>query len=206
MTDRIEADELLTRHGQTYAAQAGITLRDKPAPLFQLLVLTQLSATRISADVAATTAAELFAAGWRTPERLLGSTRRQRIEALGRGGYRRYDESTADRLVELATVVSDDLHGDVRRLVAEDERSVPLLRARLEELPRIGPTGSAIFCREVQEVWPWMRPFFDERAVGAARDLGYPTQPSGLAGLVPSERLTDFSAALVRWSLEHRTG
>ena len=33
---------LLAEHGTTFAEQAGITLRDKPAPLFQLLVLATL--------------------------------------------------------------------------------------------------------------------------------------------------------------------
>jgi hypothetical protein len=45
--------DLLSEHGTTYAEDAGITLRDKPAPLYQLLVLTTLASTRISAAIAA---------------------------------------------------------------------------------------------------------------------------------------------------------
>lgn len=202
MAYRVQPDELLERWGRTYAEEARITLRDKPAPLFQLLVLTQLSATRIGADVAAATAGELFAAGWRTPDRLLESTWQQRVNALGRGGYRRYDESTATRLAELATAVRDDLRGDLRRLGDEADGSVPALRSRLEVLPRIGPTGSGIFCREVQAVWTWVRPFFDDRALRAARRLGYPSAPADLAALVPEDRLAELSSALIRWSLD----
>ncbi|WP_262500262.1 hypothetical protein [Phycicoccus endophyticus] len=116
---RAPADEvraLLEEHGRTLAREAGITLRDKPAPLFQLLVLTLLASTRISAGVAVATARELWAAGWRTPTRLLGSTWQERVDALGRGGYRRYDESTATRLEELCHRLEQDHGGDLRRL------------------------------------------------------------------------------------------
>ena len=42
-------EELLAEHGRTYADQAGITLRDKPSPLYCLLVLATLSSAPISA-------------------------------------------------------------------------------------------------------------------------------------------------------------
>lgn len=48
-------------------------------------------------------AKELFAAGWRTPEKLRDATWQARVEALVRGGYRRYDESTSTQLEKLAT-------------------------------------------------------------------------------------------------------
>jgi len=59
--------KLVSEYGTTFAHQAGITPADKPAPLFQLLVLTTLLSARIKADIAVDTAKELFAAGWRTP-------------------------------------------------------------------------------------------------------------------------------------------
>src|SRR5688572_11530676 len=64
---------VLDRHGTTYAAAAGIRLRDQPAPLFQLLVLAQLLSARIGADVAVATAGELIANGWTTPQRMLSA-------------------------------------------------------------------------------------------------------------------------------------
>ena len=64
MTDHAAiVEDLLERHGQTYAEAAGITLRDEPSPLYQLLVLTMLSSTRIDAEIAVAAARELFAAG-----------------------------------------------------------------------------------------------------------------------------------------------
>jgi hypothetical protein len=112
-------DELLDRYGRTYAAEAGITLRDKPAPLYQLLVLTTLLSVRIKADIAVAAARELFTAGWRTPAKMRGSTWQQRVDALGRAHHVRYDESTATSLGDGAQLLLDDWHGDLRRLHAD---------------------------------------------------------------------------------------
>ena len=43
---------LLKVAGTTYAEEAGITLRDKPMPLFQLLVLCMLASKPIGAAIA----------------------------------------------------------------------------------------------------------------------------------------------------------
>lgn len=43
---------LLDVAGRTYAAQAHITMSDKPMPLFQLLVLCMLASKPIDADIA----------------------------------------------------------------------------------------------------------------------------------------------------------
>ena len=61
---------LIERAGRTYADEAGITLKNTPAPLFQLLVLSLLLSARISADIAVAAARELFAAGYRTPAKM----------------------------------------------------------------------------------------------------------------------------------------
>ncbi|SEC23618.1 hypothetical protein SAMN04489844_1928 [Nocardioides exalbidus] len=190
--------DLLAEHGRTYADEAGITLRDKPAPLYQLLVLTLLSSARISADIAVASAAELFHAGWRTPERMRAATWQQRVDALGRGGYRRYDESTSTQLEKNADFLLTRHHGDLRRIRPGRDGSVDDLVAALTDFPRIGPTGAGIFCREVQVVWPEVGPYFDDRALGSARELGLPADPERLASLAPRGRVADLAAALVR--------
>jgi hypothetical protein len=193
-----QVKELLDRHGTTYAEAAGITLRDKPSPLYQLLVLSMLSATRISADTAVSAARELFSAGWRTPERMLASTWQQRVDALGRGGYRRYDESTATQLEKGARHLLETYDGDLRRIRPADHSGVDDLIEALTGFPRIGPAGARIFCREVQDVWPEVAPFFDDRALRSAGRLGLPTDSEELAALVPRARLPELAAALVR--------
>jgi len=198
MTQRERVMALLAEHGRTYAAEAGITLRDKPSPLFQLLALSLLASTRISASVAVAAARELWAARWRTPQRMRAGTWQERVDALGRGGYRRYDESTATRLDELAARLVDVHHGDLRRLRPADHEDVGRLRDGLTAFTGIGPVGADIFCREVQDVWPEVAPWFDDRALAGAEAAGLPTDPHRLADLAPSGRVADLAAALVR--------
>lgn len=198
MSRQSVVDELLREHGTTYAEAAGIELADKPSPLFELLVLTMLSSTRISADIAVKAARELFRAGWRTPQKMLDSTWRQRVEALGRGSYRRYDESTATKLEELSRMVLDEYGGDLRRIRPQGENATDDLARVIASFPRIGPTGARIFCREVQDVWPEVRPFFDDRALTAADRLGLPTEPRQLADLAEDGRVAVLAAALTR--------
>ncbi|WP_438485098.1 endonuclease [Streptomyces sp. S186] len=193
--------ELLSDHGRTFAEEAGITLRDKPAPLYQLLVLTVLCSIRIKAEIATDAARELFAAGWRTPRAMADSTWQDRVDALGRAHYVRYDESTATALAKGADLVLDRWHGDLRRMWEEAGGDRAKLQQLLREVPRIGPVGADIFCREAQAVWPPLRPFFDERTCGTAKELGLPHTPRGLGDLVRPEDHARLAAALTRVGL-----
>ena len=184
--------ELLAEHGTTYAQDAGVTLRDEPSPLYQLLVLTTLASTRISADIAVAAARELFAAGWRTPQRMRASTWQQRVDALGRGHYKRYDESTAAKLDESAAYLLEEHGGDLRRLKQADD-----LAGAVAQFPRIGPVGAGIFVREVQDLWG-LDPFFDDRTLAAARDLNLPSEPARLAELAPRDEVSRLAAALTK--------
>jgi hypothetical protein len=51
---------LLDVAGTTYAAEAGIRLKNQPMPLFQLLALCMLASKPIGADVATKAAREVF--------------------------------------------------------------------------------------------------------------------------------------------------
>ncbi|AUG80489.1 endonuclease [Kitasatospora sp. MMS16-BH015] len=201
MTVETVTARLLAEHGRTYAEQAGITLRDKPAPLYRLLVLTVLCSVPIDADLATAAARELFRAGYRTPRAMARSGWQARVDALGRAHYVRYDEGTATALGEGAELVLDRWHGDLRRLREAAGESSARLGELLQEVPRIGPVGAAIFCREAQAVWPQLRPYFDDRACAAAERLGLPHTPRGLGRLVPPEDHARLAAALVRVSL-----
>ncbi|MBB5914113.1 endonuclease III [Nocardia transvalensis] len=193
---------LLDRAGTSYATEAGITLADKPAPLFQLLVLAQLLSARISADIAITAARELNTSGYRTPQRVADAGWQELVDALGRGHYKRYDESTATRLGENSSLLLDKYHGDLRRLAAEADRDPTRLADLLQQFKGIGPVGADIFLREVQDVWTWVRPHFDERARKGAEHLHLPTDPEALERLGPRGHDAEFAAALVRISLD----
>ena len=201
MDDTTRVRGLLRVAGTTYAAQAGIRLADTPMPLFQLLVLSMLAAKPIDADIAMRAARELSAAGLRTPRAVLASDRQTMIDAFGRAGYARYDESSADRLTAIATMVGADYAGDLRRLAEGARGDVDDARRRLKRFKGIGDTGASIFLREVQDVWPWVRTFFDDRARAAARRLGLPDRPAKLGALAPRSNAR-LAAALVRVSLD----
>jgi hypothetical protein len=199
MTDDVAA-AVLARYGTTFAEEAGIRLADEPAPLFQLLVLAQLLSARIGAGVAVATAGQLWAAGWTTPVRLRDAGRGSVVAALGRGGYRRYDERTATQLREMAALVLTRYGGDLRGLATAAGEDAGAAADLVREVKGIGPTGAAVFLREVQAVWPWVRPYLDDRAREGARRVGLPDEGDGLAGLVAGDDLARFAAALVRIS------
>ena len=191
-SNRATARALIDRHGTTFAAEAGITLRDKPSPLWRLLVLTLLLSARIDAAIAVRSARELSKAGWRTPERMLDSTWQQRVDALGRGGYRRYDEKTSTQLEQLATTATQRWRGDLRGLHDEAGDDTAHVAKLLQEFTGIGPTGASIFLREVQAVWPDLAPYVDAVAADGASRLGLPRDATALA------RLSDDRTDLVR--------
>lgn len=193
---------LLDEAGTTYAAQAGITLKDTPAPLYRLLVLSVLLSTRIRADIAVDAARELVRSGMGTPERMRDATWQERVDALGRAHYTRYDESTATALGDGARLVLDRWRGDLRRLRDEAVGDPHAGRALLTEVPRLGPTGADIFCREAQAVWPELRPALDGKARQGAERLDLPTDPDELAELVPDGDLARLAAALTRVALD----
>jgi endonuclease III len=194
--------DLLRRHGQTYAEEAGIRLADRPAPLYQLLVLATLLSARIRASVAVAAARQLFAAGYRSPQAMDAASWQERVDALGRGHYRRYDERTARMLGDSARLCLDRWKGDLRRLHGQAPGDVARLRGLLVEFPGIGPTGADIFLREAQLVWPDVRPYLDRKVAAGARRLRLPGQPGPLAALVDRKDLPRLAAALVRISLD----
>jgi endonuclease III len=125
--------------------QQGRTFADKPGPLYQLLVLATLLSARITGSVAVAAAWELFAAGDRTPRTMLDANWRDKVDALGRGHYRRYGERTATMLGDGARLCLDCWRGDLRHLHGEAAGDVDELRSLLTEFPGIGPTGADIF-------------------------------------------------------------
>ncbi len=189
---------LLADAGPTFAEEAGITLKDQPAPLFRLLVLANLLGARISSEIALAAARELYDAGGGTARGMARLTWQERVDALGRGHYVRYDEGTSTRLGDMAEMVTDQYDGDLRRLPQKADRDPAKARELLREFPGIGPVGAEIFCREAQAVWPWLRPSFDEPVLKGAGRLGLPTDPDALAELVGERDFARLAAALVR--------
>ncbi|MEU2760901.1 MULTISPECIES: endonuclease [unclassified Streptomyces] len=198
-------DVLLEECGRTYAAEAGIRLGNTPQPLYQLLVLSDLLSARIRAPVAVAAARALFGHGLRTPRRMADATWQQRVDALGEGGYRRYDERTSTQLGEGARLVLDVWKGDLRRLRAEADGDTEALQAGLRRVPGIGPAGADIFVREVQAVWPETGFWVGAKGIQGAERLGLPASTGRLSRLARDEDRAAFAAALVRAALDRKT-
>jgi hypothetical protein len=200
-TTRDLVRRLLKHAGTTYGAEAGITLRDAPMPLFQLLVLCMLASKPIDAGIATRAARELSHSGLRTPHTVLIADRYKIIQAFGRAHYVRYDESSASRLIGLADRVNQEYRGDLRLLARLGKPDVRAAKVLLKQFTGIGDAGADIFLREVQDVWPWVRPYFDKRALDAAAELGLPRDAGKLAALT-GRVVSPLAAALVRVSLD----
>lgn len=198
------ARTLLNRHGQTFVAEAGIHLKDTPQPLYQTLVLSCLLSARIRSSMAVAAAHSLFADGMRGAQRMTEATWQQRVDALGKGGYRRYDERTATQLGEGAALLRDAYGGDLRTLRAEADQEAPAMRRLLRRVPGLGPTGTDIFLREVQAVWPELRPYLDRKALQGAQRLGLPETARDLAALVDEDEVAPLASALVRAALDKK--
>jgi hypothetical protein len=193
------AAALIERFGRTFADEAGIRLKDQPSPLYQLLVLSNLLSARISAQVAIAAARELYAAGYRTPAAMRKASWQDRVDALGRGHYRRYDERTSTMLGDGAVQLEEEWRGDLRRLRDQADGDRKEIAALLTKSPGIGPTGAEIFLREVQVVWPGVSPYFGERVLDNAGKLGLPSGERDLAALVDSPaQVARLAAAIVR--------
>lgn len=192
---------LLAQAGTTYSEEAGIQLRDKPMPLFQLLTLCMLASKPIDAAIATHAAREVFKSGLRTPKAVREADRSTMIAAFGRAHYVRYDESSATRLADIATAVADRYGDDLRSLADQSRREVTAAKRLLKQFKGIGDTGADIFMREIQDHWTWVRPYFDDRALAAAKELGLPGRKDDLSALAPRSN-AKLAAALVRVSLD----
>jgi endonuclease III len=192
-------DRLLDRHGTTYAEEAGITLHDKPSPLFELVVLTHLLSANLSADLGIR-AADAMRREYRTAAAMADASDEDRWRVLSDARYLR-KERTAELLGRMARQVVDDWSGDLRRLRDDADGDADGVAERVRDLPGIGAVGGDIFTREVQAVWPSLRPRADRKVLDTAGALGLPTTAAGLADLHGSTDLSRVGAALVRCEL-----
>jgi len=193
-------DDLLAQHGTTYAEEVGITLADKPAPLFQLLVLTHLLSANLSSELGLR-AARALRERFRTAHAMAEATDQERWDVLAESKYLR-KEQTARQLGELATHLVEEYDGDLRRLRDRAEGDPRRIGELLEEFAGVGPLGADIFRREAQAVWSCLRPFLDERAAAPAKRLGLPHTAAGLARRTGDDDLSVVGAALVRHDLD----
>lgn len=133
--------------------ELGIDLsRGSDPAVFKWLIACQLFGERISQDIAAKAFAELDKAGYTTPKKLADADWQSVVDALGRGGYRRYDESTATELISIGTFILETYGGSMKRL-HEQADSPTAIKDKVQEFKGVGPKAAEIFLREMRGVW-----------------------------------------------------
>src|SRR5699024_7527700 len=96
--------------------------------------------------------------------------------------------------------LNDRWKGDLRRLRDEagDTRGCERL---LQDFVGIGPTGSAVFLREAQGVWPSVSPYADKLVAKGAEALG--TSSDALMDGIQVADRPRIAAACVRVARDH---
>ncbi|KTT20112.1 DNA methylase [Pseudomonas oryzihabitans] len=133
----------------TSAADLGLTLAagDEQA-LFGWFLASYLFGKRISQRIAAQAWAVIYRQHGRdTPRKLLNLSWQQLVDQLGEGHYRRYDESTATRLLDACRQLQEEYQGRFARLRDASADRADFER-RLQVLKGVGPKTCEIFMRE----------------------------------------------------------
>ena len=140
-----DAPKGAARAVRPHAEEAGIRLADKPAPLYELLVLATLLSARVSSEITVKAAPKLFAAGYATPTARQDASWQDRVDALGRGHYRRYPRANGHHARRRGRSGDQPLHGDLRKLRDEAAGESAKIASLLQEFPgsaRRGPASS----------------------------------------------------------------
>ncbi|WP_211097266.1 hypothetical protein [Herbaspirillum sp. ST 5-3] len=172
--ERMRPSQLVEQVGGTYAEELGIDLhRHDSGEVFKWFIAAVLFGARISESLAMRTHREFQQAGVLSPSRMLDAGWDKLVELLDRGGYTRYDFKTATKLLDLSQTLQEQYQGDLNAL-HEDARDEADLEQRLMALGKgIGPVTVNIFLREMRGIWPQAKPLPSERAIRAARALGF---------------------------------
>ena len=122
------------------------------AGLFKWLLASFLMGKRIQGAIAAKAYQVIVEQHQRdTPQKLAHCTHRQLVVLLGQAHYVRYDETTASRLLALASKLNNEYAGKVSNIVkASADRQA--FEKRLSEFEGIGPKTIEIFMREAAAV------------------------------------------------------
>ena len=108
---------------------------------------------RISQEIAAKTFTELDKAGYTTPKKLADADWQALVDVLGRGGYRRYDESTARELISIGKYILESYDGSMSKLREEAGGTKKAITNRIQEFKGVGPTAAKISMREIWPLW-----------------------------------------------------
>lgn len=133
------------------AEELGLTIEKKERPLFQWFLASYLFGKRIQQDIARQTWEVFMKRGINTPQEIAKRSWQELVDLLGEGHYRRYDESTARNMLEMARQLVRDYHGNLLNMYNECSDEKEFVK-RLQKLKGVGPKTSEIFMREAHPV------------------------------------------------------
>lgn len=133
------------------ANELGIQLEKKERPLFQWFLASYLLGKRIQQNIAMQTWGVFMKHGINTPQKIVEKSWQELVDLLGEGHYRRYDESTARNLREMAHVLIRDYHGNLLNMYNKS-KDIENFSKNLQSLKGVGPKTAEIFLREAQPI------------------------------------------------------
>jgi hypothetical protein len=168
----MDVRELVDRYGEPYSTMLGIDLRKGDAAYVKWFLASILYAKPIREESAARTFKEFESHGLADARSIVDAGWDRLVEVLDKGGYTRYDYSTADRLLAIFGDLLEEYGGSLQRLYEASRDSEDLERRLMGLGKGIGPVTVSIFLRDMQAVWPKARPRPTARVKEAASKLG----------------------------------
>ena len=135
------------------ASELGIELKPgDDGSLFKWFIASFLMGKRIQAPIAAQAYKVIVEEQGRdTARKLQHCTSRELVAMLGRAHYVRYDETTAQRLLDLSAKLSAEYAGKITHMRRASE-SRASFEKRLGEFDGVGPKTIEIFMRDAAKV------------------------------------------------------
>ncbi|MFQ5647642.1 MAG: hypothetical protein ACE5FW_00210 [Candidatus Aenigmatarchaeota archaeon] len=196
----VTAEQLIKKHGRLFSEELGIKLRSGKDPeVFKWFLASVLFGKRIGVNIAMATYKEFVKYRLASPRAIEKAGWDKLVEVLDEGGYVRYDESTASRLLEMMTKLRLEYGSSLNKLhrEARDPRD---LEARLMGFKGIGPVTVGIFLRELRGIWPKADPEPNRYVKQAARRLRIDLKKLSRR----SQRFARLECALFRWAKAHK--
>lgn len=133
------------------ASDLGLHVEKKERELFKWFLASYLFGKRIQQDIARQTWEVFMKHEVDSPKKIASKSCDQLVDLLSEGNYRRYDESTARNLLEMAKELTRSYHGSL--LTMYDRcKDVADFEGKLMKLKGVGPKTTDIFMREARPV------------------------------------------------------
>lgn len=138
-------------HTNITANDLGLTVERKEREIFKWFLAAFLFGKHVGQDTARQTWEAFMKHGLDSPKKIADKSKQQITEILGEGNFRRYGETTANNLHDLARMLVRDYHGNLLNMYdccGDDKEFIH----KLQKLGGVGPLTTDIFMREAQPV------------------------------------------------------